>query len=156
MWRKRLQIYISLSQTLLHTVLLTELPAIDHCQICHRVTCAVDWSHACVIMCWALWGVFEHEMTAAAQLLVELLLEGFAQQVKGKRVHAGVGEGQNPSNNAEHKVTQRRVHLAEERKKRIIHVYSSVKKDFVHFFIFSLFLLHLSVSYVYVSQTCWD
>lgn len=32
-------------------------------------------------------------MTTTAQLLVELFLEGFAQQVKGKGVEAGVGEG---------------------------------------------------------------
>ncbi len=51
-------------------------------------------------------------MTAATQLLVELLLEGLAQQVEGKWVEAGVCEGQDTSYDAAHKVNQGSVHLA--------------------------------------------
>lgn len=50
-------------------------------------------------------------MTATTKLPVELLLESLAQQVKGKGVEAGVGEGQNTSDNAAHKVKQGGVHL---------------------------------------------
>lgn len=53
-------------------------------------------------------------MTATTKLPVELLLESLAQQVKGKGVEAGVGEGQNTSNNAAHKVKQGSVHLSGE------------------------------------------
>lgn len=47
----------------------------------------------------------------AAQLLVEVFAEAFAHQVKGKRVHTGVGEGQDASAHAGEEVAQRRVHL---------------------------------------------
>lgn len=57
--------------------------------------------------------LFEDQATAAAKLLVELLLEGFAQQVKGEWVEAGVGEGQDTSCNAANKVHQRSVHLSD-------------------------------------------
>lgn len=50
-------------------------------------------------------------MTAATKVLIELLLEGLAQQVKGKRVEAGVGERQDTSNNAADEVNQGSVHL---------------------------------------------
>lgn len=49
---------------------------------------------------------------AAQQLLPEVLAEAFAHQVQGERVHAGVGEGQDPSAHAGDEVGQRRVHLA--------------------------------------------
>lgn len=48
---------------------------------------------------------------AAQELLSEVSAEGFAHQVEGKRVHAGVGEGQNASAHAGDKVSQRGVHL---------------------------------------------
>lgn len=60
----------------------------------------------CVTMCGTQWGAFEDHVTATAKLLVELLLEGLAQQVKGKRVEAGVGEGQDTSYDTAHKVNQ--------------------------------------------------
>lgn len=56
----------------------------------------------------------EDRTTAATELLVELLLEGLAQQVEGKRVDAGVGEGQDTSDNAAHEVDQGGVHLVGE------------------------------------------
>lgn len=49
---------------------------------------------------------------AAQQLLPEVLAEAFAHQVQSERVHAGVGEGQDPSAHAGDEVGQRRVHLA--------------------------------------------
>lgn len=63
-------------------------------------------------MCGALRGASEERATATTKLLVELLLEGLAQQVKGKGVEAGVGEGQDTSYNTAHKVNQGSVHLA--------------------------------------------
>lgn len=57
----------------------------------------------------------EDRTAAATKLLVELLLEGLAQQVEGKRVDAGVGEGQDTSYNTAHKVNQGGVHLVGEK-----------------------------------------
>ena len=48
---------------------------------------------------------------AAQQLLSEVFAEALAHQVQSKRVHAGVGEGQDASAHAGDEVTQRRVHL---------------------------------------------
>lgn len=48
---------------------------------------------------------------AAQELLSEVSAEGFAHQIEGKRVHAGVGEGQNASAHTGDKVSQRGVHL---------------------------------------------
>lgn len=48
---------------------------------------------------------------AAQELLSEVSAEGFAHQIKGKWVHAGVGEGQNASAHTGDKVSQRSVHL---------------------------------------------
>lgn len=67
---------------------------------------AADRGNMCVVMCWALRGAFQEHVTTTAQVLVELFLECFAQQVKSKRVEAGVGEGQDASNDAAHKVNQ--------------------------------------------------
>lgn len=63
----------------------------------------------------ALRGVSEDRTTAATKLLVELFLEGLAQQVEGKRVDAGVGEGQDTSCNTAHEVNQGGVHLVGEK-----------------------------------------
>lgn len=49
--------------------------------------------------------------SAAQELLVEVFAEAFAHQVEGKRVHTGVGEGQNASTHAGDEVAQRGVHL---------------------------------------------
>ena len=95
-----------------HTVLLKDRSAVDDAQTRHRVVCAADGGHACVVVCRALWGVFDEQTAAATQLLLELLLEGLAQQVEGKRVEAGVGESQDTSCYTAHKVNQRGVHLA--------------------------------------------
>lgn len=48
---------------------------------------------------------------AAHELLSEVSAEGFADQIEGERVHAGVGEGQNASAHTGDKVSQRGVHL---------------------------------------------
>lgn len=48
---------------------------------------------------------------AAQQLLSEVLAEAFAHQVESKRVHAGVGEGQDAGTHAGNEVAQRDVHL---------------------------------------------
>lgn len=48
---------------------------------------------------------------AAQQLLPEVHAEAFAHQVEGKRVDAGVGEGQDAGAHAGNKVAQRGVHL---------------------------------------------
>lgn len=95
---------------LLHTILLIQTPAID-AQTSHGVTCAADRGHPWGIMCGALRGASEERVTATTKLLVELLLEGLAQQVKGKGVEAGVGEGQDTSYNTAHEVNQGGVHL---------------------------------------------
>ena len=108
-----------LPQSHLHNVLLADLSAVNHGQTCHGVMRAVDGSHARVIMCRALWGVCEDQTTATTQLLVELLLEGVAQQVKGKGVDAGVGEGQNTSHNTAYKVSQWGVHLSDKTDKEM-------------------------------------
>lgn len=65
----------------------------------------------CVTVSVALRGASQHHVAAAAQLPVELLLEGVTQEIKGKRVEAGVGEGQDTSDDAAHKVNQGSVHL---------------------------------------------
>lgn len=80
---------------------------------------AADRGDTGVVMRGALRRVSEDDVTAAAQLLVELLLEGFTQQVKSKRVEAGVGEGQDASDNAAHEVSQRRVHLAGAKRREV-------------------------------------
>lgn len=49
--------------------------------------------------------------SAAQELLFEVFAEAFAHEVKGKRVHAGVGEGQNASAYAGDEVAQWGVHL---------------------------------------------
>ncbi len=49
--------------------------------------------------------------SAAEELLVEVFAEAFAHQVEGKRVHAGVGEGQNAGTHAGDEVAQRGIHL---------------------------------------------
>lgn len=59
--------------------------------------------------------MFDDDATATAQVLVELLLEGLAQQIEGKGVQAGVGEGQDTSYNAADEMKQRGVHLAGEK-----------------------------------------
>lgn len=74
--------------------------------------CTADGGHTGIIMCQALRGVFKDLTTTTTQLLVKLLLEGLAQQIKGKGVEAGVGEGQDTSYNTAHKVYQGSVHLA--------------------------------------------
>lgn len=48
---------------------------------------------------------------AAQELLVKVLAEAFAHQVESKRIHAGVGEGQDASADAGNEVAQRRVNL---------------------------------------------
>lgn len=48
---------------------------------------------------------------AAQQLLSEVLAEAFTHQVERKRVHAGVGEGQDAGTHAGDEVAQRGVHL---------------------------------------------
>lgn len=48
---------------------------------------------------------------AAQELLSEVSAQGFAHQIEGKWVHAGVGEGQNASAHTGDKVSQRGVHL---------------------------------------------
>lgn len=85
--------------------------AVDHAQTRHGVMCAADRGHPCVIMSRALRGVSQDHTAAATKLLIKLLLEGLAQQVKGKRVEAGVGECQDTSNDAADKVNQGSVHL---------------------------------------------
>lgn len=95
------------TNTLLQVLLLLDLLAVDGGQAGHRVACAADGRHACVVVGGALRGA------AAEQLLVELLPEGSAQQVQGERVDAGVGEGQDTSDDAEQEVSQGRVHLQE-------------------------------------------
>lgn len=52
-------------------------------------------------------------MTAATEVLVELLLEGFAHQVQCKRVKARIGEGQDTSEDTAHKMSHGGVHLLE-------------------------------------------
>lgn len=59
--------------------------------------------------------MFNDDATATAQVLVELLLEGLAQQIEGKGVQAGVGEGQDTSYNAADEMKQRGVHLVGEK-----------------------------------------
>lgn len=73
--------------------------------------CAADRCQTRVKMRWALGGAFEYHTTATTKLLIELLLEGLAQQVKGKGVEAGVGESQDTSHDTAHKVNQGSVHL---------------------------------------------
>jgi len=98
----------------LHAVLLTHPSAVDHAAAPHRLMCAADRRHTRVVMSRALRGASEDHTTAAAQLLVELLLEGVAQEVQGKRVEAGVAEGQEASDDTAHKVNQGNVHLVME------------------------------------------
>lgn len=100
-----------LTHTHLHTVLLTELPAINDGHTRHGVIWAADRSHTCTVMHRAL-RVFGKDTAAPTQLLVELLLEGLAQKIEGKGVQAGVGEGQDTSYNAAHEMNQWGVHLA--------------------------------------------
>lgn len=66
--------------------------------------CAADGRHLClgVIVGGALRGASERHATAATKLLVELLLEGLAQQIKGEGVEAGVSEGQDTRCDAAH------------------------------------------------------
>ena len=99
----------------LHTILLIHFSAIDHAQTGHGVPWAADGRHMCVVTTRALWGAFKDHATATTQLLVELLLESLAQQVKGEGVEAGVGERQDTSYNAAYKVKKGSVHLAGER-----------------------------------------
>lgn len=75
--------------------------------------CAVDRGHPTSIIAGARQGLFEDCMTAATEVLVELLLEGFAHQVQCKRVKAGVGEGQDTSDDTAHKMSHGSVHLLE-------------------------------------------
>lgn len=48
---------------------------------------------------------------AAQQLVPEVLADALAHQVQSKRVHAGVGEGQDASTHAGDEVTKGRIHL---------------------------------------------
>lgn len=73
---------------------------------------AADRGHVCVILGGALErNLGDGRTAAAAKLLVELLLEGLAQEPEGKRVDTGVGEHQDSSDNAADEVCQRSVHL---------------------------------------------
>lgn len=72
---------------------------------------AADGGHVCVIMGGALERNLGEGTTATAKLLVELLLEGLAQEPEGKRVDTGVGEHQDSSHNTADKVCHRSVHL---------------------------------------------
>lgn len=77
---------------------------------------AADRGHLCVIMGGALQSNLGDRTAAGAELLVELLLEGLAQEPKGKGVDTGVDEHQDSSYNAADKVCQRSVHLRREGK----------------------------------------
>lgn len=59
----------------------------------------------------ALRGAVADHTTATAKLLVKVLLEGLAQQVKGKRVETRVGEGEDTRHDTAHEMNQRSVHL---------------------------------------------
>lgn len=109
----------SLSNTvtlLLHTILLIASFSISHAQTGHGVVGAAYRGHASVVMTRTLGAALEDLTTAAAQLLVELLLEAFAQQIQGEGVEAGVGEGEDSGDHAAHEVSQGDVDLKDERK----------------------------------------
>lgn len=94
---------VSLTHKLLYIILLIQPPAFD-AEAAHGVVCAADGHHLCpcVIVGGAPRGTPEHHATAATKLLVELLLEGLAQQIKGEGVEAGVSEGQDTRYDAAH------------------------------------------------------
>lgn len=85
-------------------------------ETCPALVVAVDGGHVRVILGGALERNLGGGTTAAAKLLVELLLEALAQEPEGKRVDARVGEHQDSSNNTADKVCQRSVHLCKEGK----------------------------------------
>lgn len=74
---------------------------------------AADGGHPSGIIGGARQGAFEDCTTAATEVLVELLLKGFAHQVQCKRVEAGIGEGQDTSKDTAQKMKHGSVHLLE-------------------------------------------
>lgn len=99
----------------LNIILLVHALAID-AQTCPGLMGAADGGHVCVIVGGALERNLGDGTTATAELLVELLLEGLAQEPQGKRVDTGVGEHQDSSDNTADKVCQRSIHLDGEEK----------------------------------------
>lgn len=100
--------------------------------------CAADGGHPTSVIGGARQGLFEERTTAAAEVLVELLLEGFAHQVQRKRVKAGVGEGQDTSDDTAHKMSHGSVHLLERKcaGKKIQNILKVKQKHFFFFFFF--------------------
>lgn len=96
----------------LHTVLLTQPPAVD-AKRSHGVMRAPDGGHPPSMSGGARQGVFDGCTAAATEVLVEPLLEGFAHQVQCERIQAGIGEGQDSSDDAAHKMSHGSVHLSE-------------------------------------------
>lgn len=82
--------------------------AIDDAEAAQGVVGALEWCHARVVVAadalWARSRQAAPRRTAAAQLLVELLLEALAEQVQGEGVDARVGEGQDAGTYAGHVV----------------------------------------------------
>lgn len=101
----------------LNTILLLLALAID-AQTRSGLVAAADGGHVRVIAGGALGRNLGDGTTAAAaaKLLVELLLEGLAQEPQGKRVDTGVGEHQDSSDDTADEVCQRSVHLRREGK----------------------------------------
>lgn len=100
----------------LNTILLLLALAID-AQTSSGLVGAADGGHVRAIVGGALGrNLGDGTTAAAAELLVELLLEGLAQEPQGKRVDTGVGEHEDSSDDTADEVCQRSVHLRREGK----------------------------------------
>lgn len=94
-----------------HRALMAAMIAIDETDASDGVILrAFEWAHACVATRCTL-DVQWQSRAAAANMLVELLLETLAQQVESERVDTRVGERQNASSHTGDKVQHGRVHF---------------------------------------------
>lgn len=93
---------------------MTKLSPVDEAQVGQRVIGALARGppRVAIATTGTLLSVKSDQWAAAEELFVELLVEAVTEQVEGKGVHTGVGEGQDPCTHTGDEVAQGRVHLA--------------------------------------------